>query len=280
MTCDPSKIKEAVTSHYSRLAKEGQEEGCICELKILPIYLEEELSDIPEESTRSMCACGNPTAIADLKPGEVVLDMGSGAGVDVFLAARKVGPSGKVIGIDATDEMIEKARLSARKIGLENVEFRKGVIESLPVETGTVDVIISNCVINLSADKDAIFREAFRVLKPGGRLSISDRVLIRPLKERARENLDLWSACVSGAILEEEYLAKLKAAGFEEVKVVDRHVFTREEAGLMARSLIDSIRKDGEEHDEDMVREAFESLASVRIVARKPDGPEISGGGS
>lgn len=270
MTGDPSKIKEAVTSHYSRLAKEGQDEGCICETKIYPIYLEDELKSIPEESTQSMCACGNPTAIAELKPGEVVLDLGSGAGVDAFLAARKVGSSGRVIGIDATDEMIEKARLSARKLGLENVEFRKGVIESLPVETGTVDVIISNCVINLSPDKDAVFREAFRVLKPGGRISISDRVLIRPLEERARENLDLWSACVSGAILEEEYLAKLRAAGFEDVKVVDRRVFTTEEAELMARSLIESAKKDGEELDEELVRNAFEAVASVRIIGRKP----------
>jgi arsenite methyltransferase len=263
-------IREAVNERYGRLARDGWEQGSVSESDIISIYSLNDLKGIPEESVGSACACGNPTALAELEPGEVVLDLGSGAGVDAFLAARRVGPAGMVIGVDASDEMLEKAARSAMNMGLENVEFRKGQIESLPVESGTVDVIISNCVINLSTDKDAVFSEAYRVLRPGGRFCVSDRVMIKPLDEEAKRNLTLWSACVSGALLEEDFLDRLRRAGFRDIEVVDRHTFTEQEAKLMAASISRSMRERGEEFDDMVARRAYSVIASDRITARKP----------
>ncbi len=166
--------------------------------------------------------CGNPTALAGLKEGEVVLDLGSGGGIDIFIAAKKVGPKGKAIGVDMTDEMLELARRNAEEVGIENVEFRKGDIEDLPVEDESVDVIISNCVINLAPDKDKVFTEAFRVLRPGGRMLISDKVTKGGLPEEVRNDPDAWAACVSGALDEEVYVGKIRDAGFEKVSVVSK----------------------------------------------------------
>ncbi len=182
-------------------------------------YSPEELAKIPAESNLGL-GCGNPTALADLNEGEIVLDLGAGAGVDCFLASSKVGPSGRVIGVDMTPEMVERARENARLYGYSNVEFRWGEIENLPAADNSVDVVISNCVINLSLDKARVFREAFRVLKPGGRLLVSDLVLSRPLSQAIRENIDLYTACIAGAVLKDDYLRQIELAGFRYVEVV------------------------------------------------------------
>ena len=180
-------------------------------------YAGADTSGLPE--TVVSYGCGNPIAIAGLRPGEVVLDLGSGAGLDCFLAARRVGADGRVIGLDMTDEMLALAEQNKAKLGVTNVEFRKGTMEAMPLADASVDVIISNCVINLSPDKDAVFREAFRVLRPGGRLHVSDVVLLHELSAAEQEDLNLWAGCVSGALLRDDYRARLIAAGFVDVAV-------------------------------------------------------------
>jgi SAM-dependent methyltransferase len=185
-------------------------------------YSLEELGDLPDAAALASAGCGNPTALAGLKNGEVVLDLGSGGGIDIFIAAKKVGPKGKAIGVDMTDEMLDLARRNAEEIGIENVEFRKGDIEDLPVEDESVDVIISNCVINLAPDKDKVFSEAYRVLKPGGRMLVSDKVTKGDLSEEVRNDPDAWAACVSGALDEDVYVGKIRNAGFQEVKVISK----------------------------------------------------------
>ena len=177
-----------------------------------------ELSAIPPESDMGL-GCGNPTAIAGIQPGETVVDLGSGGGIDCFLAARRVGPQGKVIGVDMTPQMIDRARSAAVKGSYGNVEFRLGEIENLPVADSTADAVLSNCVINLSPDKGRVFKEAWRILKPGGRLMVSDIVLKEKLPDKARESIELWAGCVSGALLKEEYLAAVREAGFATVEV-------------------------------------------------------------
>jgi len=188
-------------------------------------YTLNELEDLPDAAQLASAGCGNPTALAGLKEGEVVLDLGSGGGIDVFIASKKVGPTGKAIGVDMTQEMLDLASKNADELGLENVEFRKGDIEDLPVEDETVDVIISNCVINLAPDKDKVFSEAYRVLKPGGRIMVSDIVTDGELPESIRSDPDAWAACVSGALDVNDYTGKIQNAGFENVKVVDKRGF-------------------------------------------------------
>ena len=183
-----------------------------------------DLSAVPEGANLGL-GCGNPVALAALKAGETVLDLGSGAGFDAFLAAKRVGPEGRVIGVDMTPEMIERATSLARKHGYGNVEFRLGDIEALPVDDASIDVILSNCVVNLAPDKARVFREAHRVLRPGGRLHVSDLVLARPLPEALLEDMDVYAACVSGAMLKDDYLAAMRAAGFEEVTVASERRF-------------------------------------------------------
>jgi len=180
------------------------------------------IEGLPESVFESFAGCGNPVALASLSEGEVVLDLGSGAGLDMFVAAKKVGESGRVIGVDMTDDMLQKARKNAEKLGVTNVEFRKGDIEELPVDDDSIDVIISNCVINLAPNKDKVFSEAFRVLRPGGRMMISDIVLDAPLPEEVSDEVTKYTGCVGGAILEEEYLKLMRDAGFEDVKVVEK----------------------------------------------------------
>jgi SAM-dependent methyltransferase len=184
-------------------------------------YEHSELQAIPAEADLGL-GCGNPTALAGLRAGETVLDLGSGGGIDCFLAARGVGPAGRVIGVDMTAEMIDRARAAARQGGYKNVEFRLGEIENLPVADASVDAVISNCVINLSPDKGRVFREAFRALKAGGRLLVSDIVLTGELPAGAREDVELWAGCVSGALPEQEYLQLIQEAGFSEVSVAGR----------------------------------------------------------
>ena len=183
-------------------------------------YNLEMLRELPEEAVLASMGCGNPLLLAELKPGEVVLDLGSGGGIDVLLSARRVGPTGKAYGLDMTDEMLELARENARRAGVTNVEFLKGHIEEIPLPDESVDVIISNCVINLSPDKDAVLAEAYRVLRPGGRFAVADVVVLgKPLSDEVRRLLDLWAGCLSGAITDSEYRAKLAVAGFTGIEV-------------------------------------------------------------
>ena len=235
MAKKPEEIKQNVRERYGAFAKRSQAScGCGCGSGSSSCcggessyaqnvgYSNEELKNVPEAAVSSCAACGNPTAIAGLKKGETVLDLGSGGGMDAILAAQKVGPKGKVIGVDMTPEMISLAKKNVKDIGLKNVEFRRGEIEKLPVEDDTVDVIISNCVINLSPDKDAVFREAHRVLKPGGRITVSDIVTEGKLPEEVLKDPDNWASCISGALETDEYLGKIRDAGFEDVKVLSK----------------------------------------------------------
>jgi SAM-dependent methyltransferase len=194
------------------------------------LYEPGQTDQLPEAAVLASLGCGNPTALAQLKPGEVVLDLGSGGGIDVLLSARRVGPSGMVYGLDMTDEMLALANENKRKAGLPNVEFLKGEIENIPLGDDSVDVIISNCVINLSADKERVLREAFRVLKPGGRFAVSDVVTRGEVPPEIRDNMLLWAGCVAGALEENEYRAKLAAAGFRDVEIEPTRVYRAEDA--------------------------------------------------
>jgi len=194
------------------------------------LYDSVQAGQIPEEALRGSLGCGNPTALEKLNPGEVVLDLGSGGGIDVLLSAKRVGPTGKVYGLDMSDEMLALANGNQRKSGIENVEFLKGDIEKIPLPDASVDVIISNCVINLSADKDAVLREAFRVLKPGGRFAVSDVVTRGKVPVEIRKSVLAWVGCVAGAMQENEYRSKLKAAGFEQIEVEPTRIYRVEDA--------------------------------------------------
>lgn len=228
-------IKKVVKDRYALIAKQDREgccPSCACGASSLLSakavgYSTGDLEHVPAESVMGL-GCGNPTAIADLKSGEVVLDLGSGAGVDVFLAANKVGPTGRVIGVDMTEEMVHKAEDIAGEHGYCNVDFRLGEIEKLPVEDESVDAIISNCVINLSPDKAKVFREAYRVLKPGGRLTVSDIVSEGALADEIKSNPDAWARCIAGALEQQEYLGEIGKAGFGKVQVLSSKEFCLE----------------------------------------------------
>jgi SAM-dependent methyltransferase len=247
---EEKKIKEVVKDRYAQLAKQGQESCCsscgggggvspFTQAEAIG-YLRKDLADIPEETIMGL-GCGNPTAIADLKAGEIVLDLGSGAGVDVFLAANKVGPTGKAIGVDMTKEMVDKARGIARSHGYHNVEFHLGEMERLPVEDESVDVIISNCVINLSPDKSKVFQEAYRVLKPKGRLTVSDIVSEGALPDEIKCDPGAWACCIAGALEQREYMEKIKKAGFEDVEVVSSRGFYIENKANQTKEKLLSI---------------------------------------
>jgi arsenite methyltransferase len=253
-------VRKAVRERYTRVAQRdgsccGTDAETMC--RCGGIYPSADLVSVPMDAQVASAGCGNPMAIADLKPGMVVVDLGSGGGIDAFLASKRVGVDGKVFGIDATPEMIFRARKTAKENGFDNVEFRLGEIEHIPLDGNVADVIISNCVINLSPDKDQVFREAFRVLRPGGKLAVSDIVLLRDLPEPLRRDMAAWSACVSGALLEGEYLASIARAGFVDVSVVDKQVYTEEQ-------LASYVSPDGSTPNLSSL------VASAKVVAFKP----------
>lgn len=234
-------VQEQVKSKYGSAARAVAEAGSLqqaccdpglrcCDPITTNLYSAGEKGLIPEKAVLASLGCGNPTALIDLVPGQVVLDLGSGGGIDVLLSARRVGPTGKAYGLDMTDEMFALARENQKQAGVTNVEFLKGEIENIPLPDNTVDVIISNCVINLSADKDCVLREAFRVLKPGGRFAVSDVVVRGSLPEEVRQSMLLWVGCIAGALEEEEYLAKLQQAGFEDASIEPTRVYNVEDA--------------------------------------------------
>jgi len=236
---DRTDIKEIVKEKYGQAALRGNSGSCCgaadskgstCDPIASNLYDAAQMQQIPGEALQASLGCGNPTALAKLNPGEVVLDLGSGSGIDVLLSARRVGPTGKAYGLDMTDEMLALANENKRKAGAENVEFLRGEIENIPLPDNSVDVIISNCVINLSADKDRVLREAFRVLKPGGRFAVSDVVTRGEVAAQIRQNMLLWVGCVAGALEENEYRDKLVSAGFEQVEIEPTRVYRVEDA--------------------------------------------------
>jgi SAM-dependent methyltransferase len=234
-------IKEVVKEKYGlaalRVSSGGSSccgaapaHGLSCDPITSNLYDESQAQQIPEKAMLASLGCGNPTALARLNPGETVLDLGSGGGIDVLLSARRVGPSGKAYGLDMTDEMLALANENKRKAGAENVEFLKGEIESIPLPDNTIDVIISNCVINLSADKDRVLREAFRVLRPGGRFAVSDVVTRGEIALEVRQSVLAWVGCIAGALEEKEYRGKLSAAGFEQIEIEPTRIYRIEDA--------------------------------------------------
>jgi SAM-dependent methyltransferase len=240
MSTETADIKEVVKQKYGEAAlrvKTGGSSCCgatastgCCDPITSNLYDASQAGQIPEEALLASLGCGNPTALAQLKPGETVLDLGSGGGIDVLLSARRVGPAGKAYGLDMTDEMLALANENKRKAGVENVEFLKGEIENIPLPDNSVDVIISNCVINLSADKSKVLREAFRVLKPGGRFAVSDVVTRGEMLPEIRQSVLAWVGCIAGALEENEYRAKLAQAGFEQIDIEPTRVYRAEDA--------------------------------------------------
>ena len=239
-TAETSDIKQAVQQKYGEAAlrvKSGGSSCCgatastgCCDPITTNLYDAAQAGQIPEEALLASLGCGNPTALAQLNAGEIVLDLGSGGGIDVLLSARRVGPTGKAYGLDMTDEMLALANENKRKAGIENVEFLKGEIESIPLPDNSVDVIISNCVINLSADKDKVLREAFRVLKPGGRFAVSDVVTRGEVLPEIRQSVLAWVGCIAGALDENDYRRKVSAAGFEAVEIEPTRIYRAADA--------------------------------------------------
>jgi arsenite methyltransferase len=266
-------------------ARDGRQESCCGPQVGTPpataYYSAAELDGLPDSVTDASLGCGNPLAIAELQAGEVVLDLGSGGGIDCFLAARQVGPEGRVIGLDMTPDMIMLARRNAKKMGATNVDFRWGEMEEIPLQDHSVDVVISNCVVNLSPDKDAVFREVFRVLRPGGRMNLSDILVDGDLPRPIRDSLDAWASCVAGALDEAEYLSKIRAAGFEDVEVLSRSYMGISDAYEGENLQVLVAGPDGEivegAEAQALLAEAGLSphdlarkVASVKVRARKP----------
>lgn len=227
-------------------------------------YSEEEMAAAPAGSNLGL-GCANPVALAAIREGETVLDLGSGAGFDSFLASEKVGPEGKVIGVDMTGEMVTRARANAAAAGRRNVEFRQGDIENLPVEDGSVDLVISNCVINLVPDKKAAFKEAYRVLRPGGRLAVSDIVLLAKLPDLVRDSIEAYVGCVAGAAMKDDYLASMRSAGFEEVRVIDEAPFSLD---CVTSDPADGAAPEG--LTEEWLRVGGAAVVSIKVIAFKP----------
>ncbi len=273
------KIKRIVREGYAKIAK--QDSSCCSPVssccgsadtaqdigkKIG--YTDEEVNAVPQGANLGL-GCGNPVALASLREGETVLDLGSGAGFDCFLAAKKVGIKGRVIGIDMTPEMIDKARRNAKKDSYENVEFRLGEVENLPVADSCVDAVISNCVINLSPDKIAVFKEAFRVLKPGGRLMISDIVLLKELPDFIRNSIEAYIGCISGAAMKSEYIGAIQLAGFEKIRIIDETSFPVE---YMANDPGVRVIEENLKITSEKVKEIASSVRSIKVCGVKPNG--------
>ena len=261
-----SSIHDVVREHYAERIKNntpccGGGSAC-CSASESALYPAELLTTLPEGESAVSYGCGDPITLASLQPGQVVLDLGSGAGLDCFFAAKKVGEMGHVIGVDMTPEMIERARSSAQRMNLANVEFRQGYIEDLPVESNTVDVIISNCVINLSPDKSKVFAETFRVLKPGGKLAVSDIVTEGLLPEAVKQSLSAWAGCVAGAVQAGEYIGMMEAVGFTDVSVTP--VFFDKET---VDSALDEMKLDVNQYPREAV---YRAVYSAKITAYKP----------
>jgi len=262
-------VQAAVREKYGEIARSVAKSGCCgptacgCGDPISSnLYSEADTNGLPADAVAASLGCGNPTALLRLDPGETVLDLGSGGGIDVLLSARRVGPAGKAYGLDMTDDMLALARENQRKAGVSNVEFLKGTIEAIPLPDHSVDVIISNCVINLSGDKDAVLREAFRVLKPGGRFAVSDVVVRGEVPEEVRRSMELWVGCIAGALSETEFAAKLESAGFEDVEVDPWRVYRLEDArAFLTESGIDVDR---------IAPQVEDRFASAFVRARKP----------
>jgi ubiquinone/menaquinone biosynthesis C-methylase UbiE len=229
-------VKEKYGSAARAVAQSSSVQACCdpalrcCDPITTNLYGADQTGMVPEKAVKASLGCGNPTALIDLRPGETVLDLGSGGGIDVLLSAKRVGPTGKAYGLDMTDDMLALARENQRQAGVTNVEFLRGEIENIPLPDNSVDVIISNCVINLSADKDRVLREAFRVLKPSGRFAVSDVVVRGSVPEAVRKSMLLWVGCIAGALEENEYMAKLRAAGFEDVSAEPTREYNVEDA--------------------------------------------------
>jgi ubiquinone/menaquinone biosynthesis C-methylase UbiE len=270
-------IGKAVRERYGNIAKQGSSccgpaKSCCGGTDLAEDisrkigYTEQELNAVPEGANLGL-GCGNPVALASLKEGEVVLDLGSGAGFDCFLAANQVGKTGKVIGVDMTEEMLERARENARKGNFDNVEFRLGEIENLPVADNQVDIIISNCVINLSPNKERVFKEAFRVLRPGGRLMVSDIVLLKELPKEIRNSVAAYVGCIAGAITKKEYLEAIREVGFEETEVVGEATFSAELLANdpTAREIAKNLNLSRER-----AKDLTSSLVSIKVSAVKP----------
>jgi AhpD family alkylhydroperoxidase len=270
---DSSEIKETVKKQYGQVASRVQSgaRGCCstsdcCSGEQDPItsglYTADQTAMLPEQAVLASLGCGNPTALAELSPGEIVLDLGSGGGIDVLLSARRVGPGGKAYGLDMTDEMLALAEENRKEAGIQNVEFLKGEIEHIPLPDNSIDVIISNCVINLSADKDRVLAEAFRVLKPGGRFAVSDVVVRGDIPPEIRKNVELWAGCIAGALEETQYRSKLAAAGFESIDIEPTRIYTAEDARQFLRNA---------DFDADAIAAAVDGkFAGAFIRARKP----------
>jgi SAM-dependent methyltransferase len=270
---DSQTIKTAVRERYAGFVTQNQgccgpATACGCapgEQSLGLGYAAQDLQAVPEGANLGL-GCGNPVALASLKPGETVLDLGSGAGFDAFLASQRVGPEGRVIGVDMTPQMIERASALAKTHGYANVEFRLGDIEALPLADASVDVIISNCVVNLTTDKAKTFREAFRVLKPGGRLMVSDLVLARPLPEAIRQDMDIYGACVAGALLKAEYLRAIADAGFTDVTVAGEKGY---DLGMFSPELLEAAKQRHPGLTAEELAAAAGSVLSVQVEAKK-----------
>jgi ubiquinone/menaquinone biosynthesis C-methylase UbiE len=266
---DTDDVRTAVQQKYGGIARSVGKTGgcgpasCGCGDPITSnLYSTTQTADLPEEAVAVSLGCGNPTAMTELQPGQTVLDLGSGGGIDVLLSAKRVGPTGKVYGLDMTDDMLALARENQRKAGATNVEFLKGSIESIPLPDDAVDVIISNCVINLSADKAAVIREAFRVLKPGGRFAVSDVVVQGRMPAEVRRSMELWVGCIAGALHDHEYVTELTTAGFQDATVEPWRVYRFEDArSVLAEAGLDADR---------LAKEVDGQIASAFIRARKP----------
>ncbi len=265
-TQTPTPIHEAVREHYAERIKNnasccGGGSDC-CSTSESNLYPADLLTTLPVGESAVSYGCGDPITLAALQPGQTVLDLGSGAGLDCFFAAKKVGETGRAIGVDMTPEMVTRARSSAERMGIRNVEFRQGYLENLPVDSNSVDVIISNCVINLSPDKRAVFAEAFRVLKPGGKLAVSDIVTDGELPEAVRQSLSAWAGCVAGAVEAKEYIGMMEAVGFTDVSV--NPVFFDKET---VDSALDEMKLDVSEYPREAV---YKAVYSAKITAYKP----------